>query len=161
MSKKTSGEVDIYDDSNLQPNNWIKFSVVGDNVNGTLTAVRETISRLPGKEGQKTKVYEIKTDGGAFHNVKDKKIDTEPTDVAAGEIWNVGGGIVLDRQMQNVKRGQKIGIKFTEERPNKNAALHATKIKRVYTPKNLDGTYKMDTEWLKQDAEANNTLENY
>jgi len=51
-------------------NSWVKFNVIGDNIIGTLIAVREIPSSLPGREGEQTKVYEIKADEGLCHDAR-------------------------------------------------------------------------------------------
>jgi len=145
----------IFNDDNLVQNNWIKFNVIGDCIAGTLVAVREMKSRLPGKENEIVKVYEIKADSGEFHDMKDRKVIEPAIKVAPGEYWNVGGGFMLDTALRNVKLGTKLGIKFTGETPNKQAGFNPLKIKKVYIKKNPQ-TLKpvMDEEWLKEQEEA-------
>lgn len=135
---------DIFNDKNELKSSWIKFSSVGDHVFGTLIAVREVMSNIPGKASQEmVKVYEIKVDGGEFHDIdENKKVIETPIKLNAGDIWNVGGGFMLDGQMRNIKIGQKIGIKYTADKPNKQKGFNPMKIKKVYS----EG--KMDTEWL-------------
>lgn len=141
---------DIYNDDNLVGNNWAKFNVVGDNINGTLIAVREMKSRLPGKEGEMVKVYEIKADGGEFHDSKDKKIIEVPIKIQPNEFWNVGGGFILDAAMRNIKLGQKIGIKYTGDKASKQAGFNPMKIKKVFVRKNPAGVPVMDEAWLEE-----------
>lgn len=145
----------IYNDENLVQSNWIKFNVVGDNINGTLIAVRQTKSRMPGKEGELVKIYEIKADGGEFHDSKDKKVIEVPIKIQAGEFWNVGGGFILDAAMRNIRLGQKIGIKYTGDKASKQAGFNAMKIKRVFIRKDAAGKAVMDEEWLAQQDSAN------
>ena len=144
MAKK---ENDGYE---LVPNNWVKWSVVGNNIFGTLTAVREIPSQL--KPGTMSKVYEIKADGGEFNDTKDKKILEPALEILAGEIWNVGGRMGLDAQFRNIKLGQKVKLVFTEERPNKDKLKNATKIVNVYVKKDAKGQPVYDEVWLKEQA---------
>jgi hypothetical protein len=116
---------------------WVKFGKVGDNIYGTLIGVREVMSQLPGKKGERVKVYEVKADGGIFHETDDKKNPVEPAiQIADGEIYNVGGGFI--------KLGQKIKIEFTEEKAPKQKGFSGMKIKKVYS------NGKFDDEWLKE-----------
>lgn len=146
-------EDNIFNEDNLVQNNWIKFSVIGDSVFGTLVAVREMQSRLPGKEKELVKVYEIKADGGEFHDVKDKKILETPVKITAGEYWNVGGGFMIDNSLRNVKVGTKIGIKYTDDRPAKIKGFNDMKIKKVYIKKDASGQPLMDQDWLKDNTQ--------
>jgi len=143
---------DIYDDENIVPNNWIKFSKVGDRIFGTLIAVREMESRLPSaKPGEMVKVYEFKATSGEFHGTDDSKNIIEPAiELVEGEIWNVGGSAGLDNQLRNVKVGTKVAIKFTEERPSQTKGFNPQKIKKVYVQKGNDGKPVMDEVWVNE-----------
>ena len=67
----------IFDDNNVVPNNWVKFSKVEDKITGTLISVKSMKSRLPGQEGKDVAIYELKADGGEYHDIDDaKKVDT-------------------------------------------------------------------------------------
>lgn len=149
----------MFNDDNEVRSSWVKFSKVGDFISGTLVGVREVPSALPGKEGKMVKVYEVKAQNGEFHDIDDKKAVIEPAiKINAGEIWNVGGGVVLDAQMRNIKVGQVIGIKFTDEKPAQKKGFNPMKIKKVFAPKGNDGKGKMDEEWLKEQEAVNNPL---
>lgn len=151
---------DIYDEENVVPNNWVKFTLIGDNINGTLISVREVKSTLPGKEGELQKIYEIKADGGSFHDVDgNKKPIKPPIEIKEGDYWNVGGGFVVDNQLRNVRLGQKVGIKFTDEKPNKTKGFNPTKIKKVYVPKDSNGLPLVDQEWLDEKQEQSEKAE--
>lgn len=143
-------EDDIFNEENEVQSNWIKFNVpLEDKITGTLIAIREMKSTLPGKEGEMVKIYELKADSGSFHELDEKKkVIPEPVVVEAGSIWSIGGKPIIDRQMQNIKIGQKIGLKFIEEVPAKTKGFNPAKTIRVYTPKNDDGSYKMDEAFL-------------
>lgn len=140
---------DLFNEDNEVRTSWVKFSKVGDYISGTLVGVREVKSTLPGKEGEMTKVYEIKASAGEFHDIDDKKqVIEDPISINAGEIWNVGGGVVLDAQMRNIKLGQKLGVKFTGEKAAQKKGFNAMKIKKVYSKG------EMDEEWIKEQEAA-------
>mgnify|MGYP003148760764 CR=1 FL=1 len=134
--------------------NWIKFNVpMEDKVLGTLIAKRTMKSQIPGKENEDVSVYELKADVGSFHNVDaSKKLIAEPVVINAGEIWAVGGKNSIDAQMRNVKVGQKVGFKFIDEKPSKTKGFAPAKSIKIYTPKNDDGTYQTDDEWLAENS---------
>jgi len=118
---------------------------------GTLIAKRTMKSSIPGKEGEMVNIYDIKADYGSFHVTDDaKQIIPEAIEIKENENYSVGGTNVIDRQMTNVKVGQKVGLKYTESVPSKTKGFAPAKIIKVYTPKNDDGSYKMDTEWIEQ-----------
>ncbi len=141
----------------LVKNNWIKFSVIGDFIQGTLVAVREMASQL--RPGEKTKVYEFKADGGEFHDTKDKKVLDVAVKILPGEFWNVGGGFGLDQALRNIKVGQKLMIRFTEEKPNKDKMKNATKIKNVFVKKDGNGQPVFDQEWLEQQNKSDDGVD--
>lgn len=148
MSKKNTNN--DFDESNVVTSNWIKFNVTDeDKVMGTLIAKRQMKSTLPGKEGEMVWIYELKADYGSFHELDENKVVIpEPVIVEEGTFWSVGGKPIIDRQMQNVKVGQKVGFKFTDIVPAKTKGFNPAKTIKVYTPKNEDGTFKMDEEWI-------------
>jgi len=137
-------------------NSWMKFNELGDYVIGTLIAVREVKSQLPGSEGQMTKVYEIKADEGVFHDLDDKKkVIEEAVAIKEGEIWNLGGGSkekpsILDGQFRNIKLGQKVKVEYTDDKPAKQKGFNPMKVKKVYT------NGKMDEQWIAEQEAANN-----
>lgn len=141
-------EKDFFNEDGLVSNNWVKFSVVGDNIFGTLVAVREAYSTLPDKKNELQKNYEIKAAGGEFHDTKNKKIIEPAVKIQPGEFWFVGGGFMIDGALRNVKIGTKIAIKFTGEKPNKISGYDALKIKNVWVKKGKDGLPEMDEEFL-------------
>lgn len=134
---------------------WVKFTKIGDHIIGTLVGIREVASRLPGKEGQMTKVYEIKSSGGEFHDVDDSKnLIEEAIIIGEGDIWNVGGGSkekpsILDSQFRNIATGQIVKIVFDSEKAPKTKGFNAMKVKKVYT------NGKMDEAWIEEQAAVN------
>ena len=102
-----------------------------------------------GRQDLRNHVYELKADYGSFHKIDEtKKVIPEAVEVNENEIWSIGGTAVIDRQMKNIRVGQKIGLKFIEEKPAKTKGFAPAKIIKVYAPKNEDGTPQMDQEWL-------------
>lgn len=148
----TKTKVDDFDEANIVSSNWIKFNVIEeDKVMGTLTAVRTMKSSIPGHENEMVKVYDLKVDYGSFHVQDDNKVVVpEPIVINEGEIYSIGGKDSIDRQMTNVKIGQKVGFKFVEQVPSKTKGFAPAKIIRVFTPKNDDGSYKMDEAFLEE-----------
>ena len=151
-----SKQKDAFDESNEVQSNWVKFNVpLEDKIFGTLIAKRQVKSNLPGKEGELVWVYELKAEYGSFHELDDKKkvIET-PVMVGNGDFYSIGGKPMIDRQMQNIRIGQKIGLKFIEEIPSKTKGFAPQKVVKVYAPKNDDGTPMMDEEFLAENRVA-------
>lgn len=133
--------------------NWMKFNVpLEDKIHGTLIEKRTMKSTMKGKEGELVNIYEIKADEeSSFHVLDDKKrVVDEPVTINVGDIYSVGGTAVIDRQMQNIKKGQIIGLKFIEEKPSQTKGFAPAKIVKVYAPKGEDGKPLMDQEFLNE-----------
>lgn len=145
-------EAKDFDSGNEVTSNWLKWNVVGeDKVMGTLTAKRTMKSTIPGKEGDLVNIYDLKADYGSFHVTDDAKaVVAEPITIEPETMWSIGGTNVIDRQMTNIKVGQKVGFKYAEQVPSKTKGFAPAKIIKVFTPKNDDGSYKMDEEWIAQ-----------
>lgn len=153
MAKKEQGGWD--DPENEVQSNWMKFNIpLEDKIHGTLIAKRQVASQMQGKEGQKQWQYDIKTDEATVYHKLDEamKLVDEPIHISPGEVYSVGGTVVIDRQMQNIKIGQIVGLKFIEEVPAKIKGHHPAKIVKVYAPKGEDGSPLMDDEFLQQRA---------
>jgi hypothetical protein len=150
MTKATSWD----DEKNEVSSSWVKFNVpMEDKIFGTLISKRQVKSSIPGKEGEMVWVYELKADSGSFHEVDEsKKVVPKPIVVNDGDIWSVGGKPSIDAQMRNIKRGQKIGFKFIDEKPSKTKGFAPAKNIRVYAPKGDDGQPLMDEEWLAKEG---------
>lgn len=147
MAKK---ETNWDDTDNEVKSNWVKFSVpLEDKIFGTLMSKRQMKSQIPGKEAEDVWVYEFLAESGNFHETDDKKVVVPtPITINKGEIWSVGGKNSIDVQMRNIKIGQKVGLKFIDEKPSKTKGFAPAKNIRVYAPKNDDGTPQMDDEFL-------------
>ena len=139
-------EKELFSDENEIKSSFVSWGAIGDWVKGTLVSVRERESRLPGKQGTRVKVYELKTKGGSFHQTDDKKNPIEPPkEPKEGEYWTVGGRPGIDNSMRNIKIGQIVGFKFKEEIPAKTKGFSATKVIKVYAG-------EMDPDWQGETA---------
>lgn len=137
------------DESNEAQNNFVSWGKVDDFVFGTLIGIREVESTLPDKKGEKQLIYDVKVEECKYHQLDDKKNPIEPAEEPqAGEMVSVGGRKTIDSRMARVKLGQKFGLKFTEEIPAKTKGYNATKLIKVFTPKDAQGNYWMDEEWV-------------
>ena len=147
MAKKD----DVFSDENIIPSNWVSWGTpVEDKIFGTLIRKFKTTSNYDGKE-KTVENYELKADFGSYHKLDDKKNPVEPAiEVVANEFYNIGGKDSIEKQMRNIKVGQKIGFKFIEETPSKVKGHAPAKIIKVFAPKNDDGSFKMDEEWLSE-----------
>lgn len=134
MAKNETAAADPMGDLNEVKSQWVKWGKPGDWIRGTLCDVREMDSQLSDKPG-KVKVYEFIAAGGSFHNFEkvagETKVDAEPTLLEKGQVWTIGGKAGIDSQMRNVKIGQIFGMRFSEEKPNKNKAFSPTKVVKV------------------------------
>ena len=142
-------------EDNVVSNNWFKFNQPEDKIFGTLTDKRQVKSNLPGKEGSMVWIYSILAQSGSFHKLDDKKkIVEEPIEIKSGESWSVGGTAIIDRQMQNIRVGQVIGLKFVEEKPSKTKGFAPAKIIKVYSPRDETGAPLVDKEWLESNPDV-------
>lgn len=145
MSKNTSWDAP----ENEAQNNFVSWGQIGDFVLGTLVGTKEVKSTLPDKEGELQKVYEVKVKECSYHILDDKKrVIEEPIVPGEGDLVSVGGRKSIDSRMARVKLGQVFGLKFTEELPAKTKGYNPTKCIRVFTPRNSNGEFLMDDEWL-------------
>jgi len=152
MAKKEVEKDDVFSEENEVQSQWVKFNVpLEDRIFGTLIAKRQVKSTMPGKETQVNNVYDMKAEYGSFHRLdENEKIIDEPIVIEKEEIWSVGGTSTIDRQMRNIRVGQKIGLKFIETQPSKTKGFKPAKIVKVYAPKDENGQPQMDGEFLAQ-----------
>jgi hypothetical protein len=126
---------DPFEGMNEVKSQWIKWGKPGDWIRGTLTDVREMESQMSDRAGEMVKVYEFMASGGSFHYFEKingvVEVQEEPTLLEGGAIWTVGGKPGIDSQMRNVKVGQIFGMRFAEEKPNKNKAFSPNKVIKV------------------------------
>jgi len=141
---------DTYNKDDALSSPWMKWGKVGDKIFGTLISIsdRKQINDNTGAE-ETSKVYELKTDGGEFHNVdEDKKVIEPAVVIGEGQIFNVGGHYTIDPVMKNIKMGQKVKIEFTETKPSQKKGNAPMKIRKVFSKG------EMDEEWLSSNKEA-------
>jgi len=130
MSESTQ---DIFDPANEVKSVWLKWGQPKDFIEGTLIDIREIESQIPGKEGEMNKIYEIRANSGSFHDLDEKKNPVpEATVLAQGDVWTVGGKPGIDSQMRNAKIGQKVGMRFVEEKPSKTKGFNPTKVIKIF-----------------------------
>lgn len=134
---------------NEAQNNFVSWGQIGDFILGTLVGVKEVKSTLPDKEGELQKVYEVKVKECSYHVLDDKKrVIEEPVVLGEGDLVSVGGRKSIDSRLARVKLGQVFGLKFTEELPAKTKGYNPTKVIKVFTPKDVNGDFLVDQEWL-------------
>lgn len=145
MSKQKAWD----DASNEATNNFVGFNVIGDYVLGTLIGKKKVKSTLPDKNGEMQSIYEVKVREAKYHLLDEKKkVIEEPIVCEDGDIVSVGGRKIIDSRMDKVKIGQVFGLKFKEELPPKTKGYNPTKLITVFVPKNADGEFEIDNEWL-------------
>jgi hypothetical protein len=140
---------------------WMKWNKVGDHIFGTLTSVSER--EQTSLEGKVTteKVYELRTDGGEFHDAeKDEEGNTivmkEATPIKEGETWNVGGHFTYNSSMKNIKIGQKIKIEFIESKPSKTKGNANMKVRAVFSKGVMDTPFLEELDERKREEAVNN-----
>ena len=151
MSKK---QLAWDDESNEAKNDFVGFNEIGDFVLGTLIDRKKVKSTLPDKNGEMQNIYVVKVRQSRYHLLDEKKrIIEEAVEPNEGDIVSVGGRKIIDSRMDKVKIGQVFGLKFKEELPAKQKGYNPTKLITVYTPKDENGEYEMDTEWLESNKD--------
>lgn len=116
---------------------WIKWGKPGDWIRGTLSNVSTRESQMPDRAGEKEQVYEFIAHGGSFFWFEKVNgvinMDAEPTILEKGSVWTVGGNgkAAIEQPMRNIKVGQVFGMRFVEEKPNKNPSFSPTKVVKV------------------------------
>jgi hypothetical protein len=124
--------------------NWVKFTVVGDCLEGTLVGAENKLGVDPQGRPQTQRVYEILTDEGKFHNTKKeggmKVPDLEnPIIVEKGEYYNVAKGSI-DNAMKKIKIGQKVKFIFDSVIESKDKMKNDFKLVKVYAG-DMDNEY--------------------
>ena len=131
--------------------NWqeVKSSVVswgkvGDSVEGTLIDVVVREVRDDQKGLVRKNVYEIKADGGEYHEIDSQKNPVEPPIKCEPEnsylVW--GGKDIIDGGMKKIRIGQKVRIVFAEQGEPKKKGYSGFKMIKIFT------SGVMDQEWL-------------
>jgi hypothetical protein len=137
----------IFDDKNKVTGAWMKFSKIGDSIEGTLVERRELPSTLTGEMQQ---IYEIKISGDVI-------IDGVKQQVAPGDVFLVGGKKFMDNQLKHVRVGQVIGLKYENDIPSKKPGMYPTKCIQVYANAKI-----VDEDWLNsvdQTEDSDGTLD--
>jgi hypothetical protein len=156
MAKTQPKAHDPFGEENEVKSNWVKWGNPGeDKVWGTLISKKTVKSTFPGKENEDVNIYELKADYGSFHATDGKKVAEEETVLGEGEIWSIGGKPMIDRQMTNIKIGQKIGMKYIEDKPAKTKGFADSKIIKVFTQG------EMDEEWLAEKTAENDLIKGF
>lgn len=111
----------------------VTFGKVGDFIKGTLVDIREIDNQYGKIPGEKSKIYEILAEVGSFHTINElKEVATTPIVINKGEFYNVFGKAGIDVGMRNIKKGQIVGLRFTEQKPSKTPGFNPTKVIKVF-----------------------------
>lgn len=113
---------------------WIKWGKPGDWIRGTVTNLTEGTSSFDGKEERSLNI-EFMATGGSFYffqKINGKvEMDKKPTMLEPGSIWIIGTKKGLMNQARRLSVGQIFGMRFAEEKPNKNPAWNPAKIVKL------------------------------
>ncbi len=110
----------------------VKFGTVGDWFKGTLVDnSRQIENKLSAKHEMQT-IYEFKAHGGSFHDIVDKVVQPDATEIIPGEFYSYFGKGAVQAQMKNAKIGQVIGLRFAEQRKATQPGFNDTKIIKVF-----------------------------
>lgn len=126
-----------FDDYKDVPNNWMKFSKIGDFIHGTL--ISRELKTITNKDGSTKKqwVFELKCDEGSYHNTTTdettgmSKVVDDATTIEKGEYYFVGSKESIDRQMRHVQNGQKIVFILDSIPPSKTKGNSPFKLIKV------------------------------
>lgn len=141
---------DDYNEDDVMQSPWMRWGKVGDALYGTLIRVfkKTQVSLKTGQEEEVT-VYELKCDGGSYHQLDDNKKPITPAiEINEGELYKVADHFTIHDVMKNVKLGQKLKIAFTETKASQKKGNAPMKIRKVYSKGN------MDEEWLTEQEKA-------
>lgn len=122
----------------IQPQT-IEWGRVGDRIAGIFIEARSGIKT---KFGVNT-IYEIEAAQGAFHGEK----TGEEVVLNVGEVWSVWGrGQIFDKQMKNMKSGERLELVFVESKPSSKG--NDAKIIKVRT------RHEIDEAWVAKKQES-------
>lgn len=107
----------------------LAWGKVGDWFKGTLTDnTRQLVNNLSPRKEMQT-VFEFKAHGGSFHNIVDKVVDENSTEIKKGDFWSmITSKPALLAQLKGVKIGQVVGLRFKESKPSKTKGFDPAKI---------------------------------
>lgn len=124
----------------------LKFGKVGDYFKGVLVTINNEMPNKLSAKGDMQRVFEFTTLVASFHAIEKKKVAESPTTPAVGELYAYFAKGMTKRKLEGAKLGQEVGLRFAEEKPNKDPSLNDTKVIEVYLG-------KMNEEWLKENPE--------
>lgn len=143
---------DPFNESNMVKPNFMKFGKIGDYIVGTLTNRNEVKDKFS-KENKNKIQYTVKVDVGEYHDPKTGEVVTlEPGAmfIVTGKAFdpNQASRSIFDQDMATLKLGQKLGLKFLEEKDT--GAPQPAKIIKLFTYKDPNDPTKklMDKEWM-------------
>lgn len=127
-----SNPEDPFDGMNEAKRPQVKFGKVGDWFKGTIVDnTREIPNKLSSKNEMQL-ICEFKMNGGSFHNIEEKVVAAEPTEILKGEFYSLFAKGMVKAQLERAKIGQVIGLRFAEERPPSQPGFNPTKIIKVF-----------------------------
>lgn len=122
----------------------IKFGKPGDWFRGTVVRNDRRIANKLSAKGEMQTIYEFKALGGKFHDIVDKVVQPEVTEVVVGEFYSFFAKGFVEAELKKAKIGQIIGLSFTEERAATQPGFNKTKIIKVLMG-DMDPDYKGET----------------
>lgn len=124
-------DVNIFDEKFAMRATWFVPKTIGDSVQGTYIGKREGVN----KYNHEQFIYELKNASGVV-NVAVRKTHK-----------------AFVERMEQIKFGQIVGVKFTEEIPSREGGRNPTKVLRIYADPHV-----VDQEWI-NDQKALRSLE--
>lgn len=110
----------------------IKFGKVSDWFKGTVVDnTRQMPNKLSAKQEMQT-IYEFKAHGGSFHDIVNKVVQEDATEIVANEFYSFFAKGAVQAQLKNAKIGQIVGLRFAEQRPATTPGFNDTKIIKVF-----------------------------
>lgn len=93
------------------PSNWLKFGKIGDTFKGKLVNKYQKDDAF--HPGEKQWVYELEAESGSYHNIVEKAVDANATEIVPGETYSVSGKKIIDNVMQKCAIGQRAKMTYT------------------------------------------------
>jgi len=94
------------------PSNWMNWGKIGNVIKGTLIGSYDKKDNI---KGGMQRIYEIKVIDGEFNAIVNKIPQEKATVLEKGDIYQVGGKSMIDKQMRNVKIGQKVLMRYISD----------------------------------------------
>ena len=96
--------------------NNIKLGKVGDWFKGVLIDNSRKLPNILSQKKEMQTIFVFKANGGSFHNVVERQVQSEATEVKVGEEWSfITGKPALLKQLERAKLGQVVGLRFAEK----------------------------------------------